>query len=111
MSQPQYEPQPGDQAPAAQFNGQYLPPHPGVSLSQTSMILGILSLFVVGVILGPIAIMKGNEAERVYGVPATVGKVTGMIGLIFGALQVLAIVGYFLLILFIIPFSIYGSGM
>ena len=111
MSQPQYGPQPSYQDPATEFNGHYPPPHPGVALSQTSMILGILSLFVVGVILGPIAIIKGNEAERAYGVQATVGKVTGMVGLILGALQLLAVVGYFLLVLFILPFSIYGSGM
>ncbi|GER23951.1 hypothetical protein NCCP1664_24460 [Zafaria cholistanensis] len=55
----------------------------GQQLAQTSMILGILSLFVVGVILGPIAIVKARQAERLN-TPATVGKVTGWIGTILG---------------------------
>ena len=52
------------------------------------MILGILSLFVAGVILGPIAISKANKAEREFNTAATVGKVTGWIGTIFGILWV-----------------------
>lgn len=111
MSQAPQESQPGFQEPASVQYGYYPPQNPGIALSQTSMILGILSLFVVGVILGPIAILKANEAERNFGVQATVGKVTGLIGLIFGALQVLAIIGYFLLMLFLIPASIYGSNL
>lgn len=109
MTQSPQGPQPEWQAPASTQNA-YPLLSPGYSLAQTSMVLGILSLFVVGVILGPIALMKAHEAERDYGVQATVGKVTGLIGLIFGALQVLAVVGYFLLMLFLIPASIYGSN-
>lgn len=111
MSQVPHGSQPGFQQPASPQHGYYPPQNPGISLAQTSMILGILSLFVVGVILGPIAILKANEAERSYGVQATVGKVTGLIGLIFGALQVLSIVGYFLLMLFLVPASMYGSNL
>lgn len=111
MSQAPQGSQPGFQNPASGQYGFYPPQNPGIALAQTSMVLGILSLFVVGVILGPIAILKANEAERNYGVQATVGKVTGMIGLIFGALQVLAIVGYFFLMLFLIPASIYESNL
>lgn len=66
--------------PAAHFEG--------AQLAQTSMILGILSLFVAGVILGPIAISKANKAEREFNTAATVGKVTGWIGTIFGILWV-----------------------
>lgn len=60
----------------------------GQQLSQTSMILGILSLFVVGIILGPIAISKAKKAEQLH-VAATVGKVTGWIGTIFGILSII----------------------
>lgn len=109
MSQSSWGPQPEFQPPASTQSA-YPLLNPGYSLAQTSMVLGILSLFVVGVILGPIALMKAHEAERDYGVQATVGKVTGLIGLIFGALQVLAVVGYLLLMLFLIPASIYGSN-
>jgi len=61
----------------------------GAQLAQTSMILGILSLFIVGIILGPIAIVKANRAEREFHASATVGKVTGWIGTILGALWIL----------------------
>lgn len=57
----------------------------GQQLAQTSMILGILSLFVVGVILGPLAISKANKAERQFQTSATVGKVTGWVGTVLGA--------------------------
>lgn len=60
----------------------------GGQLAQTSMILGILSLFVVGIILGPMAISKANKAEREYNTAATVGKVTGWIGTILAILWI-----------------------
>lgn len=60
----------------------------GAQLAQTSMILGILSLFVVGIILGPIAISKAKQAERLNSA-ATVGKVTGWIGTILSILAII----------------------
>ena len=93
--------QPADNQP--QFNGSapyqgaptYIQNSPeqlrGAQLAQTSMILGILSLFVVGIILGPIAISKAKQAEQLH-TAATVGKVTGWIGTIFGILTILWIV-------------------
>lgn len=63
----------------------------GQQLAQTSMILGILSLFLVGIILGPIAIVKAKRAEELHAA-ATVGKVTGWIGTIFGILGLVWIV-------------------
>ncbi len=65
----------------------------GSQLAQTSMILGIVSLFLLGIILGPIAIIKARQAEREFNTPATVGKVTGWIGLILGLIYVLSFVG------------------
>lgn len=64
----------------------------GSQLAQTSMILGIISLFVVGIILGPIAISKAKRAEREFNTDATVGKVTGWIGTIFGIIGLLYII-------------------
>ena len=93
--------QPSDNQP--QFNGSapyqgaptYIQNSPeqmrGAQLAQTSMILGILSLFVVGIILGPIAISKAKKAEQLNAA-ATVGKVTGWIGTIFGILSIIAFV-------------------
>ena len=87
MSQSTQYPQPGQP-----FQTQNSPDQlRGQQLAQTSMILGILSLFVVGVILGPIAIAKAKQAERLN-TAATVGKVTGWIGLILGVLTILSIV-------------------
>lgn len=63
----------------------------GEQLAQQSMIFGIISIFVLGVILGPIAIVKANKAEKLN-VSATAGKVTGWIGSIFGVLQFFYIV-------------------
>lgn len=112
MSSEQFDPNfqhhvQGGAVPGAQFP--MYQQNPGVSIAQTSMILGILSLFVVGVVLGPIAMIKANEAERMYGVPSTVGKVTGLIGLILGALQVIVLIGYIAMILMVIPFAAFGS--
>lgn len=60
----------------------------GQQLAQTSMILGIISLFVVGIILGPIAIVKAKRAEELH-TAATVGKVTGWIGTVLGILWII----------------------
>ncbi|MFJ6415775.1 hypothetical protein [Paeniglutamicibacter sp. NPDC091659] len=93
--------QPADNQP--QFNGAapyqgaptYIQNSPeqlrGAQLAQTSMILGILSLFVVGIILGPIAISKAKKAEELH-TAATVGKVTGWIGTILAILSIIAFV-------------------
>lgn len=64
----------------------------GAQLAQTSMILGILSLFVplVGIVLGIIAINKAKEAEQLH-TAATVGKVTGWVGTILWILSVIPI--------------------
>lgn len=83
--------------------------HPeGAQLAQTSMILGIISLFVVGLILGPIAIVKGNKAEREFNTSATVGKVTGWIGTILGALLFLYFV-FAIIAVIAIPAATYGG--
>lgn len=76
----------------------------GTQLAQTSMILGILSLFVplVGIVLGIFAITKAKEAEQLN-VAATVGKVTGWVGTV---LWILSIIPFFL----IIPFFFLSSS-
>lgn len=70
----------------------------GQQLAQTSMILGILSLFIplVGIVLGIIAINKAKEAEQLNS-DATVGKVTGWVGTILWILSVVPL-------LLLIPF-------
>ncbi len=63
----------------------------GAQHAQTSMILGILSLFFVGIILGPIAISKAKKAEQLH-TAATVGKVTGWIGTIWGIVSIVIVI-------------------
>ncbi len=74
----------------------------GIQMAQTSMVLGILSIFFIGIILGPLAIAKANRAEREFNTPATAGKVTGWIGLIL-ALGWVAYVAFMILVVFSVP--------
>lgn len=74
----------------------------GQELAQTSMIFGIISLFVVGVILGPIAIVKAKRAEELGG-DATIGKITGWIGTILGALQLIGAIIWVIAVLSWMP--------
>ncbi|RMB58821.1 DUF4190 domain-containing protein [Tessaracoccus antarcticus] len=86
---------------APQQPGGYQPNYPqgspdqmrGQQLAQTSMILGIISLFAVGIILGPLAIIKAKRAEELGG-DAKVGKITGWIGTVLGALWIVGIIIY-----------------
>lgn len=63
----------------------------GEKLAQTSMILGIISIFFAGIILGPLAIHKASQAEKLNA-DATVGKITGWIGTILAALSLLWVI-------------------
>lgn len=94
MSQEPYKQPPAPLPPAPQFQ-QQAPVYTqnsveqlqGAQHAQTSMILGILSLFFIGIILGPIAIFKAKKAEQLH-TAATVGKVTGWIGTIIGLISI-----------------------
>lgn len=57
----------------------------GESKAKLSLILGIVGLFVFGIILGPIAIIQAGKAEAL-GVSATAGKVLGWVDTIGGVL-------------------------
>jgi uncharacterized iron-regulated membrane protein len=69
----------------------------GEKAAQLSLILGIVGLFVAGIILGPLAIWQARKAERL-GVPATAGKVLGWITTILYALAVLAGIIFFVIL-------------
>lgn len=60
-----------------------------------SLVLGIVGLFLLGIILGPLAIMQANKAERL-GERATAGKVLGYICTIFGVIGLIFTVLRFL---------------
>ncbi|MHA7144486.1 DUF4190 domain-containing protein [Arthrobacter sp. TmT3-37] len=60
----------------------------GEKAAQLSLILGIVGLFVAGIVLGPLAIWQARKAERL-GVPATAGKVLGWINVVLYGLAIL----------------------
>lgn len=59
----------------------------GQSASTASLVLGIVGLFTLGIVLGPLAIYFAIKAER-NGVPATGGKVLGWIVTILHAIGI-----------------------
>lgn len=109
---PNQYPQPGQfqgqfQSQNQPMNGYpaYPQTHPeGAQLAQTSMILGIISIFVIGIILGPIAIVKANRAEKEFKTAATVGKVTGWIGTILGVLWLV-----YIIFMIVVSVALYNS--
>lgn len=60
----------------------------GEKAAQLSLILGLVGLFVAGIVLGPLAIWQANKAEKL-GVPATAGKVLGWVTTVLYGLAVL----------------------
>lgn len=81
---PKGDPLPGSDTPQRQDQG--------AQLTQTAMVLGILSVVLsfLGFIFGPIAIAQARRAERDFHTPATVGRVTGWIGSTLGLLWLFA---------------------
>lgn len=67
------------------FNGQPYEDPAGAGHARTSLICGIIGIFIFGLVLGPIAIWQAGKAEAL-GVRATPGKVTGWIAFVLSAL-------------------------
>lgn len=65
--------------------------------SQMSLIFGILSVVLLGIVFGPLAIWQASKAERL-GAAATAGKVLGWVGTVLGALGLLWLV--FVIVMF-----------
>ena len=63
--------------------------------AQASLIWGIIGIFVLPFIFGPIAIIQANKAERL-GAAATAGKIIGWI------VTILGVIGLLLVILFLV---------
>lgn len=63
----------------------------GEKHAQTSLILGIVGLFVLGIVLGPLALVQAKKAEEMH-VAATAGKVLGWVDTICGALGIIVFI-------------------
>ncbi|WP_139006186.1 hypothetical protein [Arthrobacter crystallopoietes] len=60
----------------------------GQKAAQSSLIFGLVGLFFLGVVFGPLAIINAKKAERLN-IPATAGKVLGWIDTIFGVIGII----------------------
>jgi hypothetical protein len=67
--------------------------HPGQSHASNALVFGVIGIFILGIVFGPLALGQANKAES-FGVPATAGKVLGAISLVFGILGALGFVLY-----------------
>ncbi len=97
---------PSEQPYAQNYNqpyGQVAVNSEGQKHAQNAMIFGILSIVIagLGVVFGPLALSQVRKAES-YGAEATVGKVTGWIGLVLGILSLLFIIAYIVFIVVLV---------
>lgn len=92
-AQPQYGQPQSSYAPVPGHQGG---PHAAGAQGQkhrtTSVVLGVVGLFLLGIVLGPLAIWQAGKAERL-GVKATAGKVLGWIALVGGVLGMFLLSG------------------
>lgn len=92
--QPGY-PQP-DQAPVTQ--GQLRWYLEGIRHARLASVFGLLGIFTLGVVFGPLAIGEAKKAES-YGVPAQDGRILGWVGIGLFIAGVLFFIAYFIFIL------------
>jgi len=62
----------------------------GVGHRSQATVFGVIGLFVLGIVFGPLAIVQAGRSEAL-GVTATAGKVLGWIGVGFGILWLLGL--------------------
>ena len=104
MSQPGYDPNQHQQPYAvpqphhhpSAYLGMHAMGYPpeyleGKKVKETSLLFGILGLFFLGFVFGPLAIINANKAERM-GHPSNAGKVLGWIACGMSALCVLLVI-------------------
>ena len=60
--------------------------HPGESSATTSLVCGIIGLFILWIVFSIIAIVQGNKAKKLgfTGGTATAGTILGWIGIVLG---------------------------
>ncbi|WP_035780395.1 hypothetical protein [Arthrobacter sp. H14] len=60
----------------------------GSKHAQTSLVFGIIGLFFLGIVFGPLAIVQAKKAEALN-VPSSAGKILGWIDVVFGILSII----------------------
>lgn len=70
----------------------------GMGHRSTATTFGVLGLFILGIVFGPLALVQAKKAEA-FGVKATAGKVFGWISIVFAALWLTMMFGH-------IPFAL-----
>jgi hypothetical protein len=65
----------------------------GMQHARDAMLFGVLSIFTIGVLFGPLALIEARRAEQ-FGIPARAGKVLGWIGIGLFALWILVFAAY-----------------
>jgi uncharacterized Tic20 family protein len=78
----------------------------GSKAAQLSLIFGIVGLFVLGLLFGPLAILQAKKAER-HNTPATAGKVLGWISTILSVVLIVLLVIFFGAVAALMPASGY----
>jgi uncharacterized Tic20 family protein len=66
-------------------------PQEGEKAARISLILGIVGLFVLGIVLGPLAIMQSKKAERL-GHKATAGMILGWVATILSVVGIIFLI-------------------
>ncbi|MHA7261588.1 hypothetical protein ACX80W_00145 [Arthrobacter sp. TMN-37] len=103
MSQHPYEP---THAPHPYDAGRAPRTVEGSKAAQASLIFGIVGLFVLGIVFGPLALLQARKAERLN-TSATAGKVLGWISTIWGVLSLILLVVFFGAVAALMPLSGY----
>lgn len=78
-------------APVAAYRGS---DYEGKRSAQLSMAFGVLSLFMLWFVFGPLAISHANKAEKM-GEPSVGGKILGWVAIGLGALSILFVIAFF----------------
>ncbi len=76
----------------------------GTKAAQASLVFGIVGLFVLGIVFGPLAILQARKAERLN-TQATAGKVLGWISTIWGILGLILLIVFFGAVAALMPLS------
>lgn len=78
---------------AAESPSQTAPAQPteAKKAKRDALLFGIVGLFFLGIVCGPLAIAQAKKAEKL-GERATAGKILGWIDLVFGAIAIVGLI-------------------